>query len=337
MMPRTPSGEGSSIYTRPSVYATFTSENLIMLDVISKTFWYFDENQMILESLGWGDGGKGDSVGRNAFAYICYPNEGWLKDTILQCIKMGDDGYLQFYRYPNFGANTMSRDHVGAIILAFYINRDKEELKWVLDNIPWKLSRRHSQTIDFWIWHRALKYEKYRWWFSQILYLITILQFVLIIPWNFLIRNFLGIKKINLEKDPKFITFVGWKKWIHKAIYPHYALFLLSWQIKVLSNSWLKKIVQLLLQIESGNEVINAVLGKKMAWKRWDYGPFIWARRMDNVNDVIPIKLIPEQSKYNNLNQAMVDYLYYGIDVIMLEYDDKIIRAIKDKAQIIQY
>ena len=79
-------------------------------------FWYFDENGMLLER-DWSDG-KGDSVGRNAFAYICWPNETWLKDTILQCVKMGDDGFVQFYRYPGKGGDTMSRDHVGAILLA---------------------------------------------------------------------------------------------------------------------------------------------------------------------------------------------------------------------------
>jgi len=301
-----------------------------------KSFWYFDENQMILENMGWGDGGKGDSVGRNAFTYICYPNESWLKDTILRCIKMRDDGYLQFYRYPAEGGNTMSRDHVGAIILALYINRDKEELKWVLDNIPWRLSRKYAQTIDFWIWHRALKYEKWRWWISQLFYLITILQFIFILPWNFLWRVVLCVRRKN--PGDKYTWWNSWKRKFSKALYPHYALFLLAWQIRVLSDSWLKWLTQVLLRIESRNRVIDAVLGKNLKDNIYKPTlPFIWSRRIDSSDDIEIRYMSPEEYKYNDLNQAMLDYLYFGIDKIMLEYDDKIVQAIKNKKQIIQY
>jgi hypothetical protein len=42
---------------------------------------------MILERLGYGEDGIGDSVGRNAFAYICWPDAAFLKESILQCIQ----------------------------------------------------------------------------------------------------------------------------------------------------------------------------------------------------------------------------------------------------------
>ena len=291
---------------------------------------------MILERVGWGDDGKGDSIGRNCFAYICFPNEKWLKETILQCIKHRDDGYLQFYRYPGKGGDTMSRDHVGSIILALYINRDPE-LNWILDNIPWKISRKYSQTIDFWLWHRALKYQKMKWFLSQIFYFLILIQFIFIIPWNFLIRSLAGIKKLNIS-DLQHEEIKGWRKIVANWAYPHYALYLLAWQVKVLNNSWFKKMIQLLLRIESGNRVIDAILGKRLDDNIYfPMTSFIWSRRLDTSDDILLRPLTESERKYNDLNQAMLDYLYFGIDKIMLEYDDQIIRAIKDNSAIIGY
>lgn len=307
----------------------------------SRSFWYFDSNEMLLERLGYGDDGKGDSVGRNAFAYICWPNAPFLKESILRCIKMGDDGYLQFYRYPGKMADTMSRDHVGAIILAFYINRDEEELKWILDNLPWRISRKYSQTIDFWLWQKSIKWKSF--WSAQLFYLINILFFLIVIPWNFLIRKIIGIKKIDLDNDPKFIKFQEktWKWYLWKTIYPHFALFLLAWQIKILPGSRLKWILQKLLLLESVNVVIDAVLGKKISKEEWtEFKPttsFIWSRRMENVDDIMLRRMTEEESVANDLNRGMLDYLYFQIDKIMLEFDDEIVEKIKNGEEIIQY
>lgn len=306
----------------------------------SRSFWYFDNEGMILERLGYGSDGIGDSVGRNAFAYICWPDAYYLKDSILRCIKMGDDGFLQFYRYPDHGADTMSRDHVGAIILAFYINRDKEELKWILDNLPWRISRKHSQTIDFWLWQKSVKWKSF--WLSQVFYILNIIFFSIVIPFNWIIRKIIGIKKINLD-NPKFIKFQekSWKWYLWKTLYPHFALFLLSWQIKILPGSWLKWILQKLLLLESGNMVIDGVLGKKLSEETWkSYKPttsFIWARRIDNADDVQLRRMNETESEFNDLNRGMLDYLYFQIDRIMLEFDDGIVEKVKKKQEIIQY
>lgn len=306
-----------------------------------KSFWYLDEKGMILERLGYGEDGIGDSAGRNAFAYICWPDASFLKESTLQCIKERDDGYLQFYRYPGKGGNTMSRDHVGAIILAFFINRDEAELDWILGNLPWRLSRKHSQTIDFWLWHRAIKRESF--WIAQIFYFLNILFFLIVIPWNFLIRKIIGIKKIDIHKNPKFIKFQEktWKWYLWKTIYPHFALFLLAWQIKVLPGSWIRWLLQKLLLLESNNVVINAVLGKPLSDKEWkSYIPttsFIWSRRMDNSDDILLRKMNDEESRYNDLNKGMLDYLYYGIDEIMLNFKSEITDAVKNGEGIVGY
>lgn len=293
---------------------------------------------MIRENLGWGDNGKGDSVGRNAFAYICWPNQSWLKDSILQCVKVRDDSYVQFYRYPNEGADTMSRDHVGAILLALYINRDIE-LNNILENLPWRLSRNHTQTIDFWIWTKILQAsKKWKYWLSQIFFVLIILQFLIILPWNALIRAILQVKKYDNLNLPEYKPLSGWRKKLSLTLYPQYALFLLSWQIHVSSNSILKTLTKNLVRLESGNIVIDHLLGKPI--NDIDYTnfksctSFIWSRRLDSLDDV---QIEFQKMEYNDLNLSLLQYLYFRIDKIMIEYDNSIIESMKKNCSIIIY
>jgi hypothetical protein len=296
---------------------------------------------MILERLGYGEDGIGDSVGRNAFAYITWPDASFLKESILQCIRERDDGYLQFYRYPGRGGDTMSRDHVGAIIVALYINRDKKELDRILDNLPWRISRKHSQTVDFWLWQKSIKWKSF--WVAQLFYILNISFFLIVIPWNYLIRKIIGIKKIDLDENPKFIKFQEktWRWYLQKSIYPHFALFLLVWQIKILPGSWIKWALQKLLLLESNNIAIDAVLGKRISEEEWrEFKPtasFIWSRRMDSSDDIQLRRLTEEESKFNDLNRGMLDYLYFQIDKIMLEFDEKIVESVKNGQKIINY
>jgi hypothetical protein len=296
---------------------------------------------MILERLGYGEDGIGDSVGRNAFAYITWPDASFLKESILQCIRERDDGYLQFYRYPGRGGDTMSRDHVGAIIVALYINRDKKELDRILDNLPWRISRKHSQTVDFWLWQKSIKWKSF--WVAQLFYILNISFFLIVIPWNYLIRKIIGIKKIDLDENPKFIKFQEktWRWYLQKSIYPHFALFLLVWQIKILPGSWIKWALQKLLLLESNNIAIDAVLGKRISEEEWrEFKPtasFIWSRRMDSSDDIQLRRLTEEESKFNDLNRGMLDYLYFQINQIMLEFDEKIVESVKNGQKIINY
>ena len=289
---------------------------------------------MFLENIPWADS-RGDSMGRNAFAYICWPNESRLKDSIMQCVKLRDDGYIQIYRYPGFGGDTVSRDHVGAMIIALYVNRDFDELEWVLSNLPWKLSRKYSQTIDFWLWLRSIKNKNRGYFFL----LLTLIQFMFVVLYNAAIRKIIGIKKATPPIDHKPMR--GWKKLLAKTLYPHYALFLLSWQIRILPASIIKRIVQRLLRIESNNIVIDAILGRKILKVEYEsYRPttsFIWSRRMDTNDDVMIRPMTDAESKYNDLNQAMLDYLYFGVDSIMIGCPDEIVRSIKEKNQLIFY
>jgi len=312
------------------------------------TFWHFDENRMLKEGHNaWESPDGGDTVGRNAFMYIFHPNEAWLKDTLMSCIKIRDDGMVQFYRYPNLGAETMSRDHVSAIILALYINRDYAELKLILDNLPLQLSRRYWQTVDFWLWQKALDAEINqkpikRFILRELFFGLNLIMFAVTMPWNFIIRTLLSVKTIEPREINEFngSTESKWKQWIYqKLLYPQFSLYNTAWMVRSLKpqGSFLATI----LKLEARNAVIKAILGNEITNDEYEsYTPisgFQWAGVLDQYIDQIPRKLDADEVKFNDLTKANLDYFYFGLDKIMLNSHDKIIEKIKTNHPLIFY
>lgn len=288
-------------------------------------FWYYDQNKMILENESWDEyKGKGDSVGRNAFLYICQPQLSFLKETLMACVKVQDNTLVQTYRYPNFGADTQSRDHLGAIILALYINHDWEELSLILDNLPWRISRKYRQTIDFWLWHKSINpkvptiIKKI---YSILFLIINILLFLIIIPYNKLIRLILGIYQLQPIYQSTSPNKRLDKNILARTIYPGFAFFLLTWQLKTIPENWLKKGLKRLLSFELTNPVTKHLLkGSNLNKELQEYKPmipFLWSGYLDNSSNRSRTVLETEQGL--DLNKIMLQYLNTPILDIMLK------------------
>lgn len=294
-----------------------------------QSFWAFDQNGMVLEN--GDDWTKGDSLGRVAFFYIFHPNQAFLKETIFKCIKQRDDGYVQFYRYPNEGADTQSRDHISAVILSLWLNQDHIELKWILDNLPLQLSRRYWQTLDFWLWQKSLKAlledrkVKYQI-FRHLFLILNVLIFVLTVPFNLIIKVLLGVRSFNTGqistsgKDPDVNT-KKWRRRLYQLTYPTFALYNLAWMIKSLRLE--DTILTLILRLitKKDNLVIRQLLTKTKIITKEEYEGYIpintfqWAGDLNNLSiDRHIRRLTPEEIKYNDLTKANLDYLYYDID-----------------------
>ncbi len=310
---------------------------------IKTTYWTFDEKLMSVEgNMAWL---QGDGSGRNAFYYIFHPDQQWLKDTLLSCIKVRDDGYVQFYRYPNRGADTMSRDHVSAIILALYINRDYVDLKWILDNLPLQLSRRYWQTLDFWLWQKTLKAtienkSTKRFILKNIFLLLNLLMFIVAVPWNMILRFLLQVKSVEVG-EPRTKVQSKWKNWVYqKLLYPQFALYNLAWMIKTLNAE--HSLLAWLLRFDAKNPVLKRTLGGKQISKEFyeSYTPatgFRYAGVYDNYTDHDVFTLSPDLSEFNDLNKSNLDYFYFQIDEIMQRFDPKIINQLKQHKPIIFY
>ncbi len=303
-----------------------------MINKAHNGFWRFDELDICLEP--WEKNNTQDGLGRNAFLYINYPNQKWLKESLFKCIKQRDDSFIQFYRYPGKGADHQSRDHVAGVILALYLNKDWKELEFILDNLPWRISRRYTQTIDFWLWQRTLRFElkqkhgiknllSYTWLF------LILLQSALVIPINFIIRKLLNIRVLNLEDFPNenVQQFKGsLKKILSKLIYPQFSLFTLTFQLMTIKKGSLinKLIRKILIQDinKKNNLVLNYLLSNKpittTQYNRYKgLTSFIWSRRLDTTDEVYINKMNDNEKQSNDINQSMLDYCYFQLDKIL--------------------
>lgn len=309
------------------------------------SFWAFDHNQMLLEGKldPWS---KGDSLGRNAFMYIFHPHESFLKKTLLSCVKVRDDGLVQFYRYPNENADNVSRDHVSAVITALYINQDYDDLKMILNNLPLQLSRQYWQTLDFWLWQKTLKFELggrhlLRFIFRELFLGLNLLMFLVIIPWNFLLRFMLGIKQIKDLENQDFKKQPKWKIWVYqKLIYPHYALYNLSWMLITLKAEG--SILNSLLRLDAKNFLLKVQLGRKKKITKEEYesyqpiSSFQWAGTLDKYIDNVPRLLTEPESRFNDITKSNLNYFYFQVNEAM-RFKPEIIKQIKSNQPIVFY
>jgi hypothetical protein len=58
---------------------------------------------------------------------------------------------------------------------------------------------------------------------------------------------------------------------------------------------------------------------------------------MENSDDIHLRRMEEWESEFNDLNRGMLDYLYFQVDRIMLEFDDVIVENVKKRQEIIQY
>lgn len=316
-----------------------------------KGFWRFDENDFCLEP--WENNNTQDGLGRNAFLYINYPNQKWLKESLFKCIKQRDDSYIQFYRYPNKGANTISRDHVAGVILALYLNKDWKELEWILDNLPWRLSRKYSQTIDFWLWQKMLRAEikgktRIQNLLSYSLLFLILIEFCIIVPLNLLIEKLLHIRRLELKDFPnsEVQTFKGHKKLIYQLKYPTFALFTLGFQLMTIQKGqiikWIIRNLQLRWLINKSNLVLRYIITrrsiKENEYKKYTgMTSFIWSRPLDTTDEVYINQMNEREKEYNDINQSMLDYCYMEIDkFIHRSNKTNIIQKLKDNENIFE-
>lgn len=303
-----------------------------------KDSYYFvdtENNMMLRQNYAWqpdGDMGKRDAIGRTFRAYFTYGDNRfingiescWIRIERTKKLKRFLFGkyFYQGHRYPTFDHPVpMSRDHVAFSIIAFkYAGWSDEKLMEFVSHLRFKISDFAKFTLNLWVWRKAVAGSK----LHEFLYcLFQIPTLSISYVWNKLIYKLAGFdeeshqddwEKIpNGDKDKKIKFYV-------KLLYPIYALHNVAWQIKVLPNSWGKKLLQkICLKITpKHNYVIKMLLGDYKSFTSGDidsYQPMRGARwttiLTPEINDR-DVEIIKNPSSYNNLD---VDYLrkLYGL------------------------
>lgn len=249
--------------------------------------YYVDEYGFMRQSSlnYWEEDGKHDALFRTSLAYLIYGDKKFY-DAIMSCFVL-ENGLLKVYRHRDYGSDTVSRDQIAAALVALKLRGNYHDVKFIVENLKWKLSNRFNQTLDFYFWQKSLLCNRK---FANIFYIITFFMFLFVIPWNYVIRKIVGLKSVDQKKfiPDQFFNLSNWKQKAIKMMYPTFALFLLALQIKAAPTTFLKSVVQnlVLLEVEPSNHFIRNALNKKSMDKSYiSMRGIRWNDRLDQSND----------------------------------------------------
>jgi hypothetical protein len=286
------------------------------------------------------DQGEADSLMRTSRAYVAYGDK-TLKEGILSCFKLEDDGHYQGYRcYPDIGRDDVSRDQTIGALTSLLINGDIDDFNRIAPRLRYKLSKRYSQGLGISLW------IKQWWWLYGIVEIISIVFGIL---WNKILYKLMDIdisyseqyymqvnpltgvwvkrntgwcfvggafwanngNKLNAEHRRKKDT-NWWYRFLDKTEYPLYGAMLTVFMVHSMPNSFFKKILTSLLLWNVKNEenlLVSGLLKNDLTKKQVDelkpMAGFRWTNRMNGTCSLDYLK--GDNAKYNTFDK---DILY---------------------------
>jgi len=234
------------------------------------TFYFVDtENKMMLgKNYSWnpnGDNGKGDAVGRSKDAYFAY-GEPRFVEGVKNCWVKIDKGngkyYWKGYRYPTpeYFEKDFSRDHTSNTFVLMALAGEKEWAKEIASHIRWVITEKHKTssgkmvgkhcfTPALWGWMKGKFANK--WWGLPVFYFISFLELILYWFQNGLVYLMGWFSRELLQEDYNAQTMSRqkqgkWRQFWSKISYPIFALNLFAWQLFILKDNPIKRLLQLM-------------------------------------------------------------------------------------------
>jgi len=237
------------------------------------------QNNMLLQRdvTPWSAGfmvgeGKADALWRTGYGAVAY-NGTEKGDKFLEgiksCFKDDGSGGIHAWRYPvdedngtfsglpgSMAFDSVSRDQTMMGFVGLAANGRQDLVKEYHDGLKWKLSDFNDQTIDYWLWCKAVGGN---WFWTQIFWILS----VTLIPFSILWNNFIfWVGKLNRKKNfpGEKHNYYGelplklydnknweWNKlddWIYKAQWPFYVYVQFCLQMYVMPSHPIKKFLQ---------------------------------------------------------------------------------------------
>jgi len=237
----------------------------------TETEYYVDQVNKMMQSqnYGWnpgGSNGKGDAIGGNLDAWFAY-GEPRLVDGVKNCWTKVDKGngkyYYQGHRYPTteYLTKDFSRDHTSNTFCLMKLAGEDEWLKELTSNIHWVISKGHITSTGKKVWRHSFgpglwgfaKTFAGKWWgpvmfytssfFEVILYNI-INAFCYLMGWfsrELKPEDYNG-KNMSRQQQSK------WRQFWASVTYPVYAMNLFAWQLFVMKDSFMKRLLQYMMK-----------------------------------------------------------------------------------------
>ncbi len=234
------------------------------------TFNFVDiPNKMMILQDRWGGHNKGDALGRSKLAYFLYGDPQFIEGA-KNCWKRIDCDpdnkncrkrpyYYQGYRYPTpeYYAKDMSRDHTTNTLCLLKMANDPF-LDELANNVRWLIAESHKTsdgkvmkhrfTPAMWGWMKGLTGKK---WGLSLFYFMSFIEAILYIIINNLCY-LLGWISREVHQDDydqtkmKRQLLSKWRHFWAGLTYPVYALQLYAWQLHVLKDNPIKRLLQLM-------------------------------------------------------------------------------------------
>ena len=272
-------------------------------------YYYFDEeSEMVLinnfQSWKKENHGEGDALWRNGIAYITSKEEK-VKKGILRTFRKKENGKYQSCRCnPCIGEDTVSRDQVLLAWISLYLNGDFTELKDLVENTPFRLSKKFLMTPTMWLWSRGLIGKKF---YGKIAQLFLTIELFFGVYLNKLIKKLIGWKEYSQDELEEMLKERGediryeclntkFKQFLWKIKFPGYGLHLAAWTnytgsdfMKKTNNKLIQKDMDsknLLLKLLTNIEITEDEIKEYKPQEEWR-----WSQQM---NKCCRSRLLPE-------------------------------------------
>lgn len=216
-----------------------------------------------------GGEGRGDAIGRTFEAYFAYGDRRFV-EAVKSCwvkVKTKNGYYYQGYRYPTHKDNDMSRDHVfNTVLMLIASGHFESEIRQFVTHIPWRISDRYRQTLDFWLWTRAVSGI---WWAKILSPIVEIPIMTITLLWQKFIYAITPFhQEMSQDEFAKIKDFKKTKrmKLLGSTLYPSYTMTQYAWRLYYAKNSLSKKILSWLLlkMANKHNYIVRMLLGDKV-------------------------------------------------------------------------
>jgi hypothetical protein len=242
-------------------------------DPNTKTTHYFVQDKMMLsQNYNWnpnGGNGKGDSIGRSRNAYFVYGDPQFVEGTQecwvrIDCDQDHEDCSKWTYYYkpqryptPDYYHKDFSRDHTSNTFVLMKLAGEEEWAKEVASHVRWVITRKHrmqdnrlirTHTYTPALWG-FVKHFAGKWWGKPLFYAMNMLE----VPWYNIQNGFCYLMgwfsrelhpedynshRMTRQKQSK------WRQFWASATYPIYALSLFGWQLYVMDDGFMKRLLQ---------------------------------------------------------------------------------------------
>ncbi len=311
--------------------------NNFNFDAVGTCYFVDPEYHMMLQiNQLWdstGDLGKGDSIGRTFEAYYTYRDKRFV-DAIKSCwveidLESEHGYYYQGYRFPSHDDKTLSRDHyLNTILTLIASNHTEGEVKEFVTHVNWKLSEKYNQTLDLWLWSRAVSGI---WWAKILSPIVEISLMSINVLWQkfcYLIAPFSPeLSQEEFCSTPKPVK-TKWQKIVGNALFPSYTMTQIAWKIHYSKNSISKTILKwLLLKIANKhNYVVKLLLDDSKVTKEqvYSYKPMLGGRWDGILNPQINDRdlHIIDGARYGN-HEQLLSANVLDVDLVREIYKNK--------------